>query len=60
MMDHIRLLGSEDIIRAGNAMKSAAEDMLRAANLIDEAHVRQRAFMDDWLARFERAMENAK
>lgn len=35
-MENIFLVGSEDVQRAGHNMTSAASDMLRAANLINE------------------------
>lgn len=36
MSQGITLYGSEDVIRAGYNMQSAANDMLRAANAIEE------------------------
>lgn len=55
-MDSIYLNGAEDVRRAANRMAEAADQMSRAASTIDSALERHQRFMDDWLARFERAM----
>ena len=36
-MDHINLLGSEEVQRAGRNISSAASDMISASNVISEA-----------------------
>ena len=56
-MDYVYLQGAEDVQRAGNAMSSAADDMRRAANQFDETMQQHQRFMDDWLSRFEAALE---
>ena len=57
MNDYVTLLGSEQVQKAGYAMREAAEQMQRAASLIDESLRLQRQWMDDWLLRFSRALE---
>lgn len=57
MSEYVTLLGAEDVRHAGNAMRSAADDMRNAASTIDTALFQQRQFMDDWLQRFEAAIE---
>lgn len=46
MSEYITLLGAEDVQRAANRMRSSAEDMLRAANIISESQ-------DRFILRFE-------
>lgn len=57
MSDYITLLGAEDVRSAGHTMTRAAETMSNAASTIDGAMERQRHFLEDWLARFEIAVE---
>ena len=52
-MEFITLVGAEDVRSAGYNMRSAAEDMNRAASSIVESLDRQRLFLDDWLMRLE-------
>ena len=52
-MDIVRLIGTEDVIRAGHAMNGAADTMLAAARNMESALVLHQRFMDDWLQRFE-------
>ena len=49
----VRLIGTEDVIRAGHVMKGAADTMLAAARNMDAALVSHQRFMDDWLQRFD-------
>ena len=49
-MEHIYLMGSEDVQTAGYSMKSAAEDMRMAANTIDESLRNHQRFLEQWLA----------
>lgn len=58
-MDNINLLGSGDVRSAGINMQSAASDMMRAASIIDESLHQHRQFMEEWLVRFEQAVEKA-
>lgn len=42
-MEHVMLVGAEDVRSAANSMRAAAEDMRRAASEISEAmHLQQR------------------
>jgi predicted small secreted protein len=50
---YMTLLGAEQVQSAANTMRSAAEDMQRAASSIDETFRRHHMFMDDWLSRLE-------
>ena len=50
-MEHITLVGAEQVQRAGSEMREAAEQTLRAAQIIAEENARQRQFLDDWLDR---------
>ncbi len=56
-MESIYLMGSEDVRSAANTMRSAAEEMSRAANYINESLTQQQRFMDDWLQRLQSVME---
>ena len=53
MPDYMTLMGSEDVNRAGYAMREAASEMSRAAGNIDSAHRDHQRFLDDWLQRLE-------
>ena len=57
MSDHITLMGSEDVSRAGHRMQSAAEQMSRAASTIDDALFRHQRFLDEWIQRLEAVMQ---
>lgn len=57
-MESISLMGSEEVQRAGYAIKSAAESMQQAASSIDESLRRHQMFMDDWLFRFEAVLKD--
>ena len=46
MSEYITLLGAEDVTRAASSMRSSAENMLRAANIISESN-------DQFIRRFE-------
>lgn len=56
-MESIHLIGAEDVSRAGYTMRDAAREMRDAANIISGALEDQRRFMEDWLTRFEQAMQ---
>ena len=56
-MNTMTLLGTEDISRSASRMRDAAETMANVSgNLQAVLEVNQR-FMDDWLLRFERVLE---
>jgi hypothetical protein len=59
MAEYMTLLGAEDVRAAGNAMRSAADDMRNAASSIDSTLDRHQRFLDDWLQRFEVALDRA-
>lgn len=59
-MDSIHLIGAEDIRSAGYTMQHAADSMRQAASAIEDTFQQYRRFMDDWLSRFEAALEKAK
>jgi hypothetical protein len=56
-MDNISLIGAEDVRAAGNRIMEAADAMNRAAGCIDEALRMHDQRMDEWLFRFEQAVE---
>jgi hypothetical protein len=55
-MEHMNLIGSDDVYRGGSMIQSAASEMLRAASNFDEALFRHQRFMDDWLYRLEQLL----
>lgn len=57
MGDHVQLIGAEDVRSAGNAMRHAAEDIKSAANTIDSALDQHRIFLNEWIGRFEAAVD---
>ncbi len=60
MSDYITLLGSEGVEKAGYTMRSAAENMNRAATSIDSTLERFQRYMDEYLQRFEQILKEAK
>lgn len=59
-MEIIHLSGSDDVSRAGHAMQSAATEMKRAASEMSFAFEQHQRFLDDWLSRFQQAIEEKK
>jgi hypothetical protein len=57
MSDLVHLVGADDVRSAGHTMRSAAETMSQAALNIDGALERHQRFLEDWLQRFEAAVE---
>lgn len=57
---YVTLLGAEEVSRAANTMSHAADEMKRAANMIDDSLRSHRQFLDDWLERFRTVVENAQ
>lgn len=57
MSEYIHLVGAEQVQSAANTMRSAADEMKSAASSIDYALTAHQRFMDDWLQRFEAALE---
>lgn len=60
MNDYVTLVGAEAVERAAREMSSAADAMQRAAGEFEASLYRQRSFMEDWLARFESAIKDAR
>lgn len=57
MPEYHHLIGSEDVRTGGASMLRAAEEMNRVANNLEQTLLQHQRFMDDWLARYEAAME---
>jgi hypothetical protein len=60
MAETMHLVGAEDVRSAGNAMRSAADDMRSAASSIEGSLDRHQRFLEDWLQRFEAAIDRLK
>jgi len=58
-MNTVHLSGAEDVRSAGCAMQHAGEAMQQAADSFDDALERNRRWMEEWLSRFEAAIEKA-
>lgn len=59
-MDHVLLVGAEDVSRAAQTISSAAQDMQRAANNIEDVFRRNQQFLDEWLGRLESVISEIK
>ncbi len=59
MAEYMTLLGTEQVERAANTMRQAAEDMRQAAGTLDYALENHRRQMDEWLYRFQQVVEEA-
>lgn len=57
MSGYVTLMGAEEVRSAANTMMSAASGMRDAASSIDNSLDQHRRFLDDWLSRFEAAVE---
>jgi len=60
MSNYMTLLGAEDVARAARQIEGAASEIQRAASSIDTTLAQQRQWMDDWLMRFEQAIDKFK
>lgn len=58
-MDSVHLQGSEDVLRAGQSMRSAAEEMSRAAASIEGTQFRLQQSAEEYLGRFEDVLRAA-
>ena len=58
-MEHINLMGSEDVSRAGHNMQSAANDMTQAAASIEYSLERAERIMESFFERYEALLERA-
>lgn len=57
MSSYVTLLGAEDVQRASSTMLGASDNMQRAASQMDTAFHQHQYFLDDWLARFNHAID---
>lgn len=55
--DYITLMGADDVKSAGYTMRAAAMQMQQAASSIEYVLGRHEQFLDDWLLRFESALD---
>jgi len=60
MSQYITLLGAQDVAHASQAMRAAAETMLRAASQLSDTLERHRLFLDEWLIKFEAILTENK
>ena len=59
-MDYVTLLGAEQVSNAGCSMRTAADEMKRAASEMSYAFDMHHRYMDDWLQRFTASIEELK
>ena len=59
MGENVWLLGADDVKRAGVEIGAAARTMREAIGAMEAALLNHQQFLDDWLARFQSAMEEA-
>lgn len=57
MSQYITLMGAEEVSSAGSRMVSAAHEMQSAASSFNYALEMHQRFLDDWLNRFEMAID---
>ena len=58
MNEYVHLIGAEEVSRAASRMSSAADDMNRAANQIDDTLFRFLGQFEDLVIRLERIGED--
>lgn len=58
MSTHMTLIGAEDVRSAAHTMRSAADEMQRAAMNIDASLQQHQRFLDDWLARLDATLSD--
>lgn len=56
-MEYVHLIGAERVESAAQTMRSAADEMTRAAQSIEHHLWQHQRFLDDWISRFETAVE---
>lgn len=56
-MDSVYLVGHEDVVRGGNIMASAADQIARSSGTFECALEQHQHFMDNWLYRLEEIMK---
>lgn len=57
-MRDLVLVGSEDVARGGRLMQDAAERMANVSSNMQLALEAHQRFLDDWLQRFEQALDH--
>lgn len=57
MSEYVTLIGAEDVRRAGAAMQDAASSMQSTIGSLDQSLTLHRQYMDEWLSRFEAAVD---
>mgnify|MGYP003557937003 FL=1 len=57
MAEHVYLMGSEDVQRAGHAMSDAASTISQAMGSLHETLYQHRQLMDEMVGRFEAAVD---
>jgi hypothetical protein len=50
-MEYVQLIGAETVQSAAVTMRGASQEMIRAANHIEDSLSRHQRFLDDWLLR---------
>ena len=56
-METMVLMGAEQVERAGHNIKSAAESLHSTASMITDSAFQQRIWMEEWITRFEQAVD---
>jgi 1,2-phenylacetyl-CoA epoxidase catalytic subunit len=59
-MDRTILIGADDVLHGGRLAQSAGEDMCRAASTIQSALETHQRFLEEWMMRFEKAVQETK
>ena len=57
MSEYTTLIGAEDVSRAGHNIAGAADTISRASANMENALHQHELFLDDWLERFEEALD---
>lgn len=57
MDKYVTLIGTEEVSRAASSMREAGSTMQSASNSMEHALMMHQRFMDDWLHRFELAID---
>ena len=58
MAEYVHLIGAEDVRSAGLTMRSAADEMSRAASSISHSLECHQRFLDDWLSRIDGVLQD--
>lgn len=58
MADYVTLLGAEEVSRAANQIRVAADTMGAAINNLSDVLDRHQRFMDDWLTRLDGTLQD--